>query len=70
MHVSSAYRFEAVSLKTCGRSLIYIRKMSGPRIEPCGTPHVIKPSSEKTPSSNTKHFLFERYDLSYLMTGF
>ena len=42
MHVSSAYRFKAVSLKACGRSLIYIKKKSGPRIEPCGIPHVIK----------------------------
>ena len=35
MHVSSAYRLKAVSLKACGRSLIYIKKKSGPRIEPC-----------------------------------
>ena len=48
MHVSSAYRFEAVSLKTCGRSLMYIKKSSGPRIEPCGTSHVIKPSSKNS----------------------
>ena len=40
MHVSSAYRFEAVSLRACSRSLIYIKKRSGPRIELCGTPHV------------------------------
>ena len=42
----------------------------GPRMEPCGTPHVSKPSSEKTPSSNAKSFLFERYDLNHLITGF
>ena len=58
MHVSSAYRFKAVSLKACGRPLIYIKKRSGPRIEPCRTPPVIKRSSEKTPSSNKKKFLF------------
>ena len=37
MHVSSAYRFEAVSVKACGRSLICIKKRSGPRIEPWGS---------------------------------
>ena len=60
MHVSSGHRFKAVSLKACGRSLIYTKKRSGLRTEPCGVPHVIKFSSKKTPSSNTKHFLFER----------
>ena len=42
MHVSSAYRFDAVSFKAYGRSLIHIKKRSGSRIETCGTPHVIK----------------------------
>ena len=41
MHVSSAYRFEAVLLKACGRSLIHIKKRSDLRIKPCGAPHVI-----------------------------
>ena len=54
MHISSAYRFEAVSSTACGRSLIYIKKKSGPKIDLCGTPHVIKPSSGKTLSSNTE----------------
>ena len=39
---------------------MYLKNRSGLRIEPSGTPHVIKPSSEKTPSKNTKSFLFER----------
>ena len=47
MHVSSAYRFEAVLLKACGRSLIHIKKRSDLRIKPCGTPHVINKPSEK-----------------------
>ena len=34
-------------LKACGRSLLYIKKKSGPRIESCGTPHVIKASSKE-----------------------
>ena len=70
MHVSSAYKFEAVSLKAWGGSLILNKNRSGPRMEPCGTPHVSKPSSEKTPSSNTKNFLFERYDLNHLIRCF
>ena len=60
MHLSLAYRFEALSLKACGKSLIYIKKRSCPRIEPCETPYVIKPSSKKTPSSITKDFLLGR----------
>ena len=60
MRVSSAYRFEAVSLKACGRSLIYIKKRSGPRIEPCGTPHVIKPSSKKESIEYYKKFSFRK----------
>ena len=32
------------------------------KIDPCGTPQFISPTSEKTLSSVTKHFLFERYD--------
>ena len=39
-------------------------------MEPCGTPHVSKPSSEKTASIDTKIFLFERKDLNHLITGF
>ena len=60
MHVPSACRFEAVSVKAYGRQLIYIKKGSGSRIESCGTSHAITYSSDKTSSSNTKTFLFER----------
>ena len=35
---------------------IYIRKRSGPEIDPCGTPQVISPASEKTFSSVTVKF--------------
>ena len=56
MHVSSAYKFETVSFNDYGKLLIWITKGSGPRIEPCGTPHVNKLSSEKTPSVDTKIF--------------
>ena len=60
MHISSAYIFETVGLKACGMPLMYIKKRRRPRTEPCRTQHVIKPSSKKSPSSNTKNFLFER----------
>ena len=48
---------------------MYIKNRSGPKIDPCGTPHVIKPSSEKTPSRDTKKFLLERYGLNQLITA-
>ena len=41
---------------------MYIRKRSGPKIDPCRTPEFINPASEKTFPSVTKKFLFERYD--------
>ena len=49
-------------------SHLYIRKRSVPKIDPCGTPQFISPASEKTFSSVTKNFLFERYDWNHLMT--
>ena len=58
MHVSSACRFEAVSLKAWGRSLIYIKKRSDLRIKPCGTPHVINKPSEKNSFQHYKKFSF------------
>ena len=70
MHVSLAYNFEVVSLNDCGKSLILIKKRSDPRTEPCGTPHISKPSSEKTPSIDAKNFPFERQDLNHLITAF
>ena len=39
MLVSSAKRIKSNTFDTLQRSLIYIRKRSGPSIEPCGTPH-------------------------------
>ena len=41
---------------------MYIRKRSGPKRDPCETPQIFCPASEKTFSSVTKNFLFERYD--------
>ena len=41
------------------KSFKYIRKRSGLKIDPCGTPPLISPASEKI-SSVTKNFLLER----------
>ena len=42
--------------------------MSGLKIDPHGTPQFSSPASQKTFSSATKHFFFERYDSENLMT--
>ena len=71
MYVSSAYKFEAVSFNDVGKSLIDTKSRSGSGIEPCRTPHVSKPSYEKTPSINTKIFYvwkigFEPFNYCFL----
>ena len=39
----------------CGNSFIYIRKKSGPKVDPCRTPEfIISPASEKIFSNVTK----------------
>ena len=45
--VSSANIRGFVLFRRRGRSLMYSKKNSGPKIEPCGTPHVISRSDEK-----------------------
>lgn len=47
--VSSAYKsVDEIQLPIfSGRSFMKMRKRSGPRIDPCGTPHVIGSSLEK-----------------------
>ena len=50
-----------VSFNACGKSFIYIRKRSGPKIDPCGTAQLISAASEKTCSSVTKNFLLEGF---------
>ena len=45
--VSSANSRGLVLLRHSGKSLIYNKKSNGPKIEPCGTPHLIKCSEEK-----------------------
>lgn len=41
--MSSAYAVHDVKVGFCSRSAIKRIKRSGPTIEPCGTPDVIKP---------------------------
>ena len=36
--VSSAYKIHLKNMLTSGMSCMYIRKRSGPNIDPCGTP--------------------------------
>ena len=54
--------YEPVLFNACGKSFKFIRKRRDPKIDHCGTPQFISPASEKTFSSATKNFLFERYN--------
>ena len=47
--VSSANNHGFVFDKHWGKSLIYNKKNNGPKIEPCGTPHLIVFSDDKNP---------------------
>ena len=47
--VSSAYNRGFVFDEHWGKSLIYNKKNNGPKIEPCGTPHLIVFSDDKNP---------------------
>ena len=49
---SSAYK-SSLHLTAAFISLTYIKNKRGPRIEPCGTPHVTVLNSEKTPEIST-----------------
>ena len=45
--LSSANNRGFVLLRQRRRSLMYNKKSNGPKIEPCGTPHLIRRSDEK-----------------------
>ena len=45
-----------------------MRNNSGPKDEPCGTPHTRSLKFESEPFIETNGFLFERYDLIKLFT--
>ena len=57
---SFAYRSKSQST-ACGMSFTYKRKMSGPSIEPCGTPHVNSPGDEKSFPMFSKKVRLVRY---------
>ena len=46
--------------KHLGMSLIYIKNRSGPRVEPCGTPHWIESGFDLTFSTSTYCVLLSR----------
>ena len=58
--VSSANRIKLKSVLVFTKSLIYVRKRRGPRIDPCGTPVVICSISEFWLSKRTYCCLLER----------
>jgi hypothetical protein len=47
--VSSANNRGFVFDRHWGKSLMYNKKNNGPKIEPCGTPHLITFSDDKNP---------------------
>ena len=57
-----------ILLIVSGISLMYIRKMQGPRTEPCGTPDRTGHESECSPSRTTLWVRFDRNDWIQLMT--
>ena len=55
--VSSAYNIYLKSSLAFGMSFIYIKKRSGPSIDPCGTPVERGNRPDFTPSTSTYCFL-------------
>ena len=51
---------------TYGRTFIYIRNNKGPKIELCGTSHLIGSHLDAMPQNSTRCFLSLRYDLNQL----
>ena len=51
--VSSAYKINIKNVLTSGRSIMYIRKRSGPNINPCGTPVEIANTFDVMPFIST-----------------
>ena len=67
--MSSAYNRMSQYLTDCGRSLMYMRKSKGPKIDPCGTPHTSSAGSDKVESTSTMKLLFVKYDLNQAIVG-
>ena len=51
--VSSANKIDVRRVDTLHKSLTYSKNSVGPRIEPCGTPHVIGKKHESVPLKHT-----------------
>ena len=58
--VSSANKIDVRRVDTLHKSLTYSKNSVGPRIEPCGTPHVIGKKHESVPLKHTYCFLFSK----------
>ena len=68
-HTSSVYGNRSQST-TCGISSIYRKKNKGPRMDPCGTPHLNSAVVENVSWTFTWNFLLRRYDLNQSITSF
>ena len=58
--VSSANKIDVRRVDTLHKSLTYSKNSVGPRIEPCGTPHVIGKKPQSVPLKHTYCFLFSK----------
>ena len=67
--MSSAYNRMSQYLTDCGRSLMYMRKSKGPKIDPCGTPHTSSAGSDKVESTSTMKLPFLMHDLNQAIVG-
>ena len=65
MWVSYAYILGTLNDRQIGKSLIYIKKKRGPRIVPCGTPHLRVVKSERQPLTDHRWVRFVKYDLTF-----
>ena len=64
--VSSAKWWNLQCFITTCKSLMYIRKMKGPKTDPCGTPHVILEVHDSKPLIHTNCWWFAKYDSNRL----
>ena len=67
--VSSANILGAASCRQLGRSLIYIKKSKGPRMQPCGTSQVTVLAADKLPLKLYLWVRSLRYDWNQLIVS-
>ena len=65
--VSSANILEEAVLRQLGKSLTYIKNKRGPKLLPCGSPHVILTASDISPLTQHLWLRLLRYDLKNLI---